>query len=92
MRLKDALLIPGLLLPIVPAIIMGIIGYGWFYLGVWVMFYIAFGLLGELWSKKTRGKTISTDISDTPIWLFGLIVASWVLFPLVLIIHWAMSR
>lgn len=92
MRLKDVLLIPGLLLPLMPAAIMGFKGYGWFYLGVWAMFYVAFGLLGELWSMKTRGKSISEDISDTPSWLFWLIVASWVLFPLVLILHWWMGR
>ena len=92
MSLKDALLIPALLLPLVPATIMGFLGYGWFYLGVWVMFYVAFGLLGELWSKKARGKTISTDISDTPVWLFWMIVGSWVVFPAILIIHWYMGR
>ena len=92
MSLKDALLIPALLLPLVPATIMGFLGYGWFYLGVWVMFYVAFGLLGELWSIKTRGKSVSNDISDTPMWLFLMIVVSWVLFPLTLIIHWWMGR
>lgn len=92
MRLKDALLIPVLLIPLVPATIMGFMGYGWFYLGVWVMFYVAFGLLGELWSKIKRGKTISEDISSTPMWLFLFIVISWVLFPIGLIIHWWMGR
>ena len=92
MRLKDALLIPGLLLPLIPATIMGFMGYGWFYLGVWVAFYAIFGLCGELWSKIARGKTISNDISDTPIWLFVLVVVSWIAFPAMLIFHWWMGR
>ena len=91
MKFKDAILF-GLVFPFIPAMIMGFMGYGWFYLGVWVMFYTAFALLGELWSKKTRGKTISADISDTPKWLFWMVVSSWVLFPLGLIIHWYMGR
>ena len=92
MKFKDMLLIPVLLLPLIPAVIMGFMGHGWFYLGVWGMFYVAFGLLGELWSKIKRGKTISTDISETPMWLFLMIAASWVIFPAGLIIHWWMSR
>ena len=92
MGFKDALLIPALIIPLVPAVIMGIKGYGWFYLGVWIMFYVAFGILGEWWSKKARGKTISTDISSTPFWLFAMVVGSWILFPIGLIIHWWMGR
>jgi hypothetical protein len=92
MKFKDAILIPGIILPLIPAVLMGRVGYGGFYLGVWVMFYIAFGLLGELWSKKTRDKTISEDISDTPRWLFLMVVISWAMFPLCLIIHWWMGR
>jgi len=92
MKVKDALLIPGLLIPLIPAAIMGFMGYGWFYLGVWIAFYVIFGLAGELWSKIVRKKTISTDISDTPFWLFLLVVISWIAFPIALIIHWWMGR
>ena len=91
MKLKDKLLF-GLLFPFVPATIMGFMGYGWYYLATWVFFYAAFGIFGEWLSVKTRGKTVSTDISDTPKWLFWMVVASWVLFPLGLIIHWYMGR
>ena len=90
MKLKDALLIPGLLLPLIPAVIMGLKGYGWFYLLVWVAFYTAFGLL-EWWSTKKRGKTISQDISSTPGWIFWMVVGSWVIFPLMLILHWGLA-
>lgn len=91
MKLKDKMLF-GLLAPFIPATIMGFMGYGWFYLGMWFIFYAAFGILGELWSVYVRKKTISQDISDTPMWLFLMIVASWIIFPAILIVHWWMGR
>jgi len=91
MKLKDKLLF-GLLFPFIPATIMGFMGYGWYYLATWFFFYLAFGIFGEWLSVKTRGKTVSNDISDTPMWLFLLIVSSWIIFPLILIVHWWMGR
>ena len=70
MKFQDAILIPVLLLPLVPAVMMGFKGYGWFYILVWVAFYVFFGIC-EMLSKKFRGKTISRDIANTPAPIFG---------------------
>jgi hypothetical protein len=91
MKLKNALLF-GLLVPFIPATIMGFMGFGWYYLATWFMFYLAFGIFGEWLSVKFRGKTVSRDIADTPLWLFIFILISWVVFPVILMVHWAMMR
>jgi len=89
--MKDLILIPALLLPLVPAVWMGFKGFGWFYCIVWVAFYIFFGIC-EVLSKKFRGKTISRDIANTPPVIFWSIIGSWALLSLGLSIHWAMMR
>lgn len=89
--MKDLILIPALLLPLVPAVWMGFNGYGWFYCIVWVAFYIFFGIC-EMLSKKFRGKTISRDIANTPPIVFWSIVGSWILLAGGLSLHWALMR
>ena len=91
MKLRDFVLIPALLTPVVPAVIMGLKGYGWWYCIVWVAFYIFFGIC-EILSKKFRGKSISRDIADTPTPIFWSIVGSWLLLSLGLSLHWALMR
>jgi len=89
--MKDLILIPALLLPLVPAVFMGLKGYGWFYLLVWIAFYIFFGIC-EMLSKKFRGKTISRDIANTPPVIFWSIIGSWFLLSGGLFIHWFLMR
>lgn len=91
MAFGDMILIPALLVPLVPAIIMGFKGFGWFYLLVWVAFYIFFGIC-EMLSKKFRDKTISQDISSTPPKVFWFIIASWLILSLGLSLHWFLGR
>ena len=89
--MKDLILIPALLIPIIPAIFMGLKGYGWFYLIVWCAFYVFFGLC-EILSKKFRGKSISKDIANSPAYIFWSIIASWFLLSAGLFIHWGLMR
>ena len=89
--MKDLILIPVLLAPLIPAILMGLKGYGWWYLIVWVAFYIFFGIC-EMLSKKFRGKTISRDIANTPNFIFWSIVGSWFLLSFGLSLHWFLMR
>ena len=91
MSFRDWVLIPALLIPIVPAVIMGFQGYGWYYALVWFAFYVLFGIC-ELTSKKKRGKTISQDIASTPNPLFWSIVGSWVLLAGGLSLHWYLMK
>lgn len=88
---KDFILIPVLLSPLIPAMIMGFMGYGWWYALVWVVFYIFFGIC-EILSKKFRGKSISKDISNTPTPIFWSIVGSWLLLACGLSLHWFLMR
>jgi len=87
----DLILIPALLIPLIPAFLMGRAGYGWFYLLVWIAFYIFFGIC-EMLSKKFRGRTISQDISKTPPKIFWFIVVSWLILSLGLSLHWYLGR
>lgn len=89
--MKDLILIPALLAPMVPAVLMGLKGYGWWYLIVWVAFYIFFGICEAL-SKKFRGKTISRDIANTPAPIFWSIIGSWLLLSVGLSLHWYLMR
>jgi hypothetical protein len=89
--MRDLILIPALLLPLVPAVWMGFKGYGWWYLIVWVAFYMFFGVC-EILSKKFRDKTISRDIADTPPLVFWSIVGSWFLLAGGLSLHWLLMR
>ena len=91
MKLRDWILIPALLIPLVPAVIMGMTGYGWFYMYVWIAFYIFFGIC-EMLSVKFRNKTISKDIAATPPALFWFIVGSWVILAGGLSLHWFLMR
>ena len=88
---KDLILIPVLIAPLVPAVIMGFQGHGWWYLLVWIAFYIFFGICEAL-SKKFRGKTISQDISKTSAPVFWAIVGSWFLLSVGLSLHWFWGR
>ena len=91
MSLKDIILIPALLLPLIPAILMGLKGYGWFYAMVWGAFYVLFGIC-EMLSVKFRKKTISRDIASTPAPIFWSIVGTWILLALGLSLHWWLMR
>jgi hypothetical protein len=91
MGFQDIILIPALLIPIVPAVLMGLKGHGWFYLFVWIAFYIFFGIC-EMLSKKFRNKTISKDIAETPPYIFWSIVGSWLLLACGLSLHWFLMR
>jgi hypothetical protein len=89
--MKDLILIPALLAPLIPAVWMGFKGFGWFYTIVWVAFYIFFGIC-EMLSVKFRKKTISRDIANTPPIVFWSIVGSWFLLAGGLSLHWFLMR
>ncbi len=91
MAFGDFILIPVLLAPLVPAVIMGLNGHGWFYTFVWIAFYIFFGVC-EFLSKKFRDRTISQDIARTSPKVFWSIVGSWILLAGGLSLHWFLMR
>lgn len=91
MSKADVLLIPALLLPLIPAVIMGINGYGWFYFLTIFVFYLCFGLF-EFLSIKIRKKSISKDIASTPPTLFWFIIGTWFVMNFGIAVHWIMMR
>ena len=91
MSFTDILLIPVLILPLIPAAVMGFTGHGWFYFLTLFVFYLCFGLF-EFLSIKFRKKSISKDIAETKPALFWAIVASWVVLAGGLSLHWALMR
>ncbi len=91
MSFKDFILIPALLLPVIPAILMGLNGYGWFYTIVWGAFYVIFGIC-EMLSVKFRKRTISKDIASTPAPIFWSIIVSWIIIAGGLSLHWWLMR
>ena len=91
MAFTDMLLIPVLILPLIPAVLMGLGGHGWFYFFTFFVFYLCFGLF-EFLSIKIRKKSISKDIAETKPALFWSIVASWLVLAGGLSIHWFLMR
>ena len=78
-------------LPLIPAAIMGFTGHGWFYFLTVFTFYVCFGLF-EWISVKTRKKSISREIADTPTPLFWAIIVTWTLMQVGITVHWVMMR
>jgi len=89
--LQTLALVIALLVPLAAAVVMGISGRGWFYAGVWIIFYPIFGLM-EFLSVKFRKKTISKDIASLPSFQFWFIVASWFVLAGGLSLHWYIMR
>lgn len=91
MKLRDAIMIPALVLPLIPAVIMGFTGYGWYYFAAIFIFYLVFGLL-EYLSGKNRGTPITKDIANTPSALFWSIIVTWTAMHILLTWHWILYR
>jgi len=90
MKKSEILFISSLLIPLIPAFMMGKAGYGWYYFLTLVTFYACFGLY-EFLSVKYRKASISQDLGklhkDKPV-IFWAIVATYGLMSVALIIHW----
>ena len=91
MKLRDMLLLPVLVAPLVPAAVMGFTGSGWWYLITLVTFYACFGVF-EYFSNKTRGTSISEDIARTKPTLFWWIIGTWTFMQTGITLHWWLSR
>lgn len=89
--MQNLVLIIALLVPLAASIVMGLSGGGWFYAGVWAIFYPIFGLM-EFLSVKFRKKTISKDIAALSAGKFWFIIASWFVLSIGLSIHWYLMR
>lgn len=91
MTLANIILIPALILPLIPAVIMGFTGSGWFYFLTIFTFYLCFGIF-EFLSTKIRRKTISKDIAETKPALFWMIIGTWTLMNVGIAAHWWLMR
>ena len=91
MKKADMVLLIALLSPIPPGIIMWVKGFGWEYLGTNILFDCCFGIM-EMISIKTRKRSISRDIANTPKWLFWTVIATWEIMQVGIAVHWIMMR
>lgn len=90
-KFDTVMLIVALVAPLIPAVIMGFTGYGWYYFATVMTFYACFGFY-EFLSKKFRDKTISQDIASTPTPLFWSVIGTWTIMHLFITLHWVLGR
>jgi len=90
MKKGELYFVLAMILPLIPGVIMGFTGHGWYYFLTVFTFYLCFGFY-EWRSVATRKKSISQDIGkvhkEKP-WLFWFLVISWTLMHVAITIHW----
>jgi hypothetical protein len=91
MSFRDALLIPALLLPLIPAGIMwGTTGHWEWFVALLGFFAFVGGL--QVISKKRTGNSMSRNIAALPAGLFWSIIGTWSFMHILLTAHWILMR
>jgi len=90
MKKGEVLFIISLLIPMIPAFLMGRAGHGYYYFYTLLTFYTCFGVL-EYLSVKQRSRSISQDLGrlhdDKPV-IFWAICITYLAMSIGLVIHW----